>query len=335
MRLNKYNKWLLVLAMSAVMAFGLNGCGKEKAEVKKNEAVTETVQETTEPVETEEKVEIPEEKDALEAALEEAAKENESKAEETSTEEIEPDKMLEKYYEEVLLEKEGLIELPSGYEVSIKERHLEGYSIGEAYLKEYGICYHAVWDYDKDEQDEMLVLLMDEDEDYERSKMYAKMYEVIDGEVVKTAELESLFGWMEFDTRQSMEVLLRETKDWFYLAEEARGYSSIYADGSCYAIRVAHYDGNDFVVDLAKQISGSDFSDTKEAVADTARLLTYVGFDHTAESLTYEYSFNKKDDLLSVFYMTAEVSGSLDKYYETMNITDVPPYMIRLFKEKE
>ena len=140
---------------------------------------------------------------------------------------------------------------------------------------------------------------------------------------------------MEYDISQTTEVLLRETKDWFYLAEQARGASGIYADGVCYAIRVAHYDGKDFVVDVAKQMQGSDFSETDEEVADTARLLNNVGFANTAKHLTYEYSFDRKDDLLSVFYMTAEHDGSLDTYYNTGNIADVPPFLVRLFAERE
>ena len=338
--MKKLNKWLCIVTMSIALAFCLNGCGGEKTEEPEKKVAEKTEQETDESAQKEEKSEIPEEKDALEAALEEAAKEKESKAEEpaaeeAASEEMEPDELLEKYYEEVLLEEEGLIELPSGYEVGITERHLQGYSIGEAYLDEHGICYHATWDYDKDEQDEMLVLLMDEDEDYERCKLYARMYEVREGEVVEAAELESFFGWMEFDTSQSTEIFLRETKDWFYLAEEAKGYSSIYADGSAYAMRVAHYDGEEFVVDLAKQMSGSDFSETGEEVADTARLLTYVGFDNTAENLTYEYNFNRKDDLLSVFYITAEHMTSLDKYYKSRNFSDISPFLVKMFEERE
>ena len=318
----------LLLCMILVVA-GLTGCGDKKKEAEK---VVESVAEKEEAEREEDKEESSdrqesaEEKDSEENTNEDLKETESEEAEEKANEGI--DALLEKYYEEVLVEEEGLIELPSGYEVGITERHLEGYSIGEAYFNESGICYHATWDYDKDEQDEMLVLLMGEDKDYERSKLYARMYEVKDGEVVEAAELESFFGWMEFDTNQSTEIFLRETKDWFYLAEEAKGYSSIYADGSAYAIRVAHYDGTDFVVDLAKQMSGSDFSETEEEVADTARLLTYVGFDNTAENLTYEYNFNRKDDLLSVFYITAEHMTSLDKFYHSGNISDVSPFII-------
>ena len=177
-----------------------------------------------------------------------------------------------------------------------------------------------------------MVLSLDKDKDYDRSKLYARMYEVVNGEVVETAELESFFGWMEFDLSQSTEIFLRETKDWFYLAEEASGSSGIYADGVSYAIRVAHYDGKDFVVDVAKQISGSDFSDTDKEVADTARLLTYVGFDNTAKNLTYQYHFDKNEPLLSIFYMTAEHDGDMNKYYQSGNITDVPPFLVRMFE---
>lgn len=334
MRFTKWNKRLFLFAASAVMVFSVGGCGNEKPEEKDHEIEAESevlashIEETMVSDADEEKEETPKE-DHSEDVLEDAAKE-----EAYDDKELEQDKLLERYYEEVLLKEEGLLELPSGCELSIKERHMESYSIGEALLEKYGICYHAVWDYDKDEEDELLVLALDEDKEYDCSKIYARMYEVVDGEVVEAAELESFFNWMEFDTSQSTEILLRETKDWFYLAEEAAGFSSIYADGSCYAIRVAHYDGSDFVVDVAKQLRGSDFSDTNEEVTDTARLLTYVGFDNTAENLTYQYSFDRKDDLLSIFYMTGEIGGSLDKFYETHQITDVPPYMIRLFDKK-
>lgn len=339
MKAKKLKKWLILLAMNSALVLSASGCGNE---TKENESQsvqdTEMVDAEKSDLEKSDEKEPEMEKDDIEETSEmEEASDRSEQEEENSEEKIRTDRLLEQYYEDVLVKKEGVIDLPSGYELAIKERHMEGYSIGESYLEEYGICYHAVWDYDKDEEDELLVLVLDEDKDYKRSKIYARMYEAVDGEVVETAELESFFGWMEFDTKQSTEIMLRETKDWFYLAEEAYGLSSIYADGSWYAIRVAHYDGKDFVVDLAKQIAGSDFSETKEEVADTARLLTYIGFDNTAKNLTYQYSFDKRDDLLSVFYMTGEISGSLDKYYETWRITDVPPYMVRLYdsgKEK-
>lgn len=332
---------VLALSFTAVMLLlGTTGCGSEK------KAVEETTLDATEvnngqsaAKETEETASAePQEAEAAEKVtnMSETEQSEASKQEEPT----EADKILETYYEEVLLPEQGLIELPSGYEVSIKEKHFENYTIGETFLQEKGICYHAVWDYDKDGQEEMLVLALDDDEDYERSKLYARMYEVeTDGtgeeKVVLSAELESLLGWMECDTSQSMEVFLRETKDWFYLAEEARGINSIYADGATYAIRVAHYDGTDFAVDVAKQLSGSDFSDVDEAVAETEQLLRNVTFDHTADNLTYEYRFDKNDDLLSVFYMTGEVNGSLDTYYQTGNISDVPPFLIRLFAGRE
>lgn len=341
MRKNCWKRWMMLLVINGVMVLGLSGCGaKEEPKKAKEEAVEAVIDKIKETDEENENEELQGEKSG-ESFKEKNLRKNQDNGAGDSEEaavvqgKSETEKLLEKYYEEVLLEEEGLVELPSGYEVSIKERHLETYSIGEVFLDEYGICYHAIWDYDKDEQDELLVLVLDEDSECERSKLYAKMYEVVDGEVTEAAELESFFGWMEFDTRQSTEILLRETKDWFYLAEEATGYSSIYADGSAYAMRVAHYDGKEFVVDLAKQMSGSDFSDTEETVADTAQLLRNLKFDHTAENLTYEYRFDRSDDLLSVFYMTAEPMGSLDKYYNSMVISDVPPYLFRLFEERE
>lgn len=313
-----------VLTVAVMLAAGLVGCGTKADTAQKAE--TETQGETEPGM------------DAFVQAQADASDVQEDETEESESSEaaeVDPEKLLRKYYDGVLVQEEGLMELPAGYEVLNKEKHLENYTIGEAFFQETGVCYQAVWDYDKDDQDELLVLVLDKDEDYDRSKLYARMYEVIDGEVVQTAELESLFGWMEYDIRQSMEVLLRETKDWFYLAEQASGASGIYADGAAYAIRVAHYDGKDFVVDLAKQMQGSDFSETDAEVADTARLLNNVGFTNSAKNLTYEYQFDRKDDLLSVFYMTAEHDGSLDTYYNTGNIADVPPFLVRLFAERE
>lgn len=360
----KKKKVMTVLALSftAVMLLcGLTGCGSEKQAAA--EATSEAAEEATE--DTAENIEETEDQASAEGTVSAGAQDTDgqkeaepfdkttdmSETEQGQEKPTEIDQLLEAYYEEVLLPEQGLIELPAGYEVSIKEKHFENYTIGEAFLQEKGICYHAVWDYDKDGQEELLVLALDEDKDYERSKLYARMYEVEasgtdeagtadaneteTGEVVLSAELESLFGWMECDTSQSMEVFLRETKDWFYLAEEARGYNSIYADGSNYAIRAAHYDGTDFVVDVAKQLSGSDFGETEESVAETARLLRNITFDHTADNLTYEYSFDESDDLLSVFYMSAEPNGTLDTYYRTGNISDVPPFLIRLFAGRE
>lgn len=325
MKKKSLNPLLILSAVTILTMSGLTGCGSDEKEA---EVIEETeVKEEKETAEEKTSADIQEaETESTEAAQQEEA---------TETDELDVDKMLESYYAKDLLEAEGLIELPAGFEITNTEKHMENYSIGERLFQETGICYHAIWDYDKDDQDEMLVLLLDENEDRTASKIHAKMYEVLDGEVVETAELESFFDWMQFDTTQSTEILLRETKDWFYLAEEAKGFSTIYADGSAYAIRVAHYDGTDFVVDLAKQMSGSDFSGTENEVADTARLLTYVGFDHSAETLTYEYNFNRKDDLLSVFYMTAEPLSSLDKYYHSGNISDVPAYIIRLFAGRE
>lgn len=318
---------LLISSVVTILAVsGLTGCGSKEQETE----VTEAAETDKEEKESEDKV-----SEALqEAGAEQPAEEQQEEAVAEEAD-IDIDKMLENYYKKDLLEAEGLIDLPAGFEITNTEKHMENYSIGERLFQETGVCYHAIWDYDKDDQDEMLVLLLDENEDRTASKIHAKMYEVLDGKVVEAAELESFFNWMQFDTTQSTEILLRETKDWFYLAEEAKGYSTIYADGSAYAIRVAHYDGTDFVVDLAKQMSGSDFSGTENEVADTARLLTYVGFDHSAETLTYEYNFNRKDDLLSVFYMTAEPLSSLDKYYHSGNISDVPAYIVRLFAGRE
>lgn len=333
----KHKKKFLALFLCMTLAItGLTGCGDKEKESEeavesieeKEEAENEADEEASSDLQG--RIKEKESEESVKEDLEEVEKEEAGEKKES-----EEDSLLESYYETILLEEEGFVELPAGYEIPIKEKHLEGYSIGEAFFQEEGICYHATWDYDKDDQDEMLVLLLEEDADYQRSKLYARMYEVINGEVVEAAELESFFGWMEFDISQSTEILLRETKDWFYLAEEAKGYSGIYSDGSCYAIRVAHYDGTDFVVDLAKQMCGSDFSETEDEVADTAELLTYVGFDHTAENLTYEYSFDRKDDLLSIFYMMAEPNGSLDTYFNSRNISDAPPYIIRLFASRE
>lgn len=325
----KKNIWKALLLFSTVAVLttaGLTGCGSDKKDSAKTEEETkEAAADDTETEETEDLQEAEAETVETETAETEGA--------ESVEEDI--DRMLEKYYEKDLLEAEGLIDLPAGFEITNIEKHMENYTIGERLLQETGVCYHAIWDYDKDEQDEMLVLLLDENEERTASRIHAKMYEVQDGRVVEAAELESFFNWMQFDTTQSTEIFLRETKDWFYLAEEAKGFSSIYADGSSYAIRVAHYDGTDFVVDLAKQMSGSDFSGTEEEVADTARLLTYVGFDNSAETLTYEYNFNRKDDLLSIFYMTAEPMSSMDKYYHSGNISDVPVYIVRLFAGRE
>lgn len=339
----KKKKLVTVLALSltaVLLLFGLTGCGNEKKAAEKS-VLDET--EETALGETEKTALDETEETAEEHNDQSTVKETEQSEVSEQEEPTEADKMLETYYEEVLIPEQGLIELPSGYEVPIKERHFENYTIGEAFLQEKGICYHAVWDYDKDGQEEMLVLALDDDEDYERSKLYARMYEVETartgkeglGEVVQSAELESLFGWMEYDASQSTEIFLRETKDWFYLAEEARGYNAIYADGVCCAIRVAHYDGMDFVVDVAKQLSGSDFSGTEEIVAETAQLLTNIKFDYTAANLTYEYGFDKRDDLLSVFYISGEHNGSLDTYGRTGNISDVPPFLIRMFAGRE
>ena len=324
----KYKKGIIsaILAVTVMVMAGLTGCGAKEDTAQKVETEAETQEESGSGM------------DAFVQAQAEAAKAQEDETEESESSDttaVDSEKLLRQYYDQVISQEEGVMDLPSGYEVLNKETHFENYTVGEAFFQETGVCYQAVWDYDKDEQDELLVLVLDKDEDYDRSKLYARMYEVVNGEVVQAAELESLFGWMEYDISQSTEVLLRETKDWFYLAEQARGASGIYTDGVCYAIRVAHYDGTDFVVDVAKQMQGSDFSETDEEVADTARLLNNVGFANTAKHLTYEYAFDRKDDLLSVFYMTAEHDGSLDTYYNTGNIADVPPFLVRLFAERE
>ena len=49
-------------------------------------------------------------------------------------------------------------------------------------------------------------------------------------------------------------------------------------------------------------------------------------------SKVIQYHFDKKEPLLSIFYMTAEHDGDMNKYYQSGNITDVPPFLVRMFE---
>ncbi len=214
--------------------------------------------------------------------------------------------ILENYYEQISTESKKPIDYNKSYIVAYEAVEDAGYAVN-GYLEEIEGCVaYDIRDYDKDGQEELLVLTVQPSSDMQEmySSIWFQMYEITQEAVELAAQTEAYQGILGGSDIQDSYFYVKQTGDMIYLAEESTETVCTYADGTTEALRILHYDGSCFVTDTEKSYSGSDFSGMEEIIAQTADEIRSYGFTKSADGLDTSLTLQMEDGMEELLLVT-------------------------------
>lgn len=260
---------------------------------------------------------------------------------ETKSEVIEQKYELYTYVGEVLIPEIGEAEIGT-YETEYEM--VNEYAASTAHITELsGVIASRIMDFDDDGEDELLVAILkndmpdENDPDKQYNAIYLEMYEVVDGEIEKTAEFLACDGVMGGRDYESSGVFLKNYEDTIYICGGNYGHVNMFADGSFFTSFVMTYEEEEFRIYTGQieLFGGSSFEDLWEEKEEMAEKLDAIDLPKAAEKIretsmtqmTYE---DEGIDLL--FRIEGEsVGGSYARYNRTQSLSALGKYVIRFW----
>lgn len=228
-------------------------------------------------------------------------------------EELDTVSILEEYFGNTIENEDGVIDNLNEYKGIYRNLGQDAYSGIEQYLEPIeGVFSHVIYDFDQDEQEELLVV------EVQNNQIIYYMYEVEDDEVTLYDIRSSYGGSIGTVDKMNWNLYLADKGEMTYLVENGVGYSYIVADGASYFLSILHYDGTSFIEDLSRDMCGSEFSDTEATVQEVSDDVAELGFTSTAFELDYTYTFQADEEGASLIANMVGFNSQFDNpYYDT------------------
>lgn len=276
-----------------------------------------------------------------------------SEKESGSTEESEPEELpapedltVQEYLERDLIPAAGLLDVGQVYEAGYtEEQYGDYYAPRNTYVQGIsGIAGYDVRDYDKDGEDELLVLMLKEGTEQiglPYHTLWVQVYEKDTAGLRLAAETEATYGALGGVDVEHVIFYAKETDSAVYVAEEYTGTNCVCADGTMEGLHVLHYTGSGFVTDLEEGYVGSDFSGMEEQIAAMAADLKALGFTRSAAGLTTELELDEADGLDVIFLADGrnpqlyEQESTMGQYYETQDVAYLGKVVYRFYRSAE
>lgn len=283
----------------------------------------------------------------------EEAEERGSEKESESTGESEPeeppapeDLTVQEYLDRDLIPAAGLLDVGQVYEAGYtEEQYGDYYAPRNTYVQGIsGIAGYDVRDYDKDGEDELLVLMLKEGTEQiglPYHTLWVQVYEKDTAGLRLAAEAEATYGALGGVDVEHLTFYVKETDSAVYVAEEYTGTNCVCADGTMEGLHVLHYTGSGFVTDLEEGYAGSDFSGMEERIAAVAAELKALGFPRSAAGLTTELELDEADGLELIFLADGrnpalyEQESTMGQYYETRDVSCLGKVAYRFYRSAE
>lgn len=250
------------------------------------------------------------------------------------------------YLERDLIPAAGLLDIEQIYKAGYtEEKYGDYFAPRNTYVQGLsGIAGYDIRDYDKDGEDELLVLMLKEGKEQiglSYHTIWMQMFEKDATGLTLTAEMEAQCGGLGGVDIQRLIYSVKESDSAVYIAEETTGRLCVCGDGAEEGLRILHYTGWNFVTDLEEHYIGSDFSDREEQVAVTASSLKALGFTESAARLTTDMELDMADGLDMIFLVDGknrklfEQDNTINLYYETQDISYLGEVVYRFYRDIE
>lgn len=249
------------------------------------------------------------------------------------------------YLERDLIPAAGLLDIKQVYKAGYTEEEYGDYfAPRNTYVQGLsGIAGYDIRDYDKDGEEELLVLMLKEGREQiglPYHTIWIQMFEKDATGLTLTAE-EEADGLGGIDV-QKLIFYIKESDSAVYIAEESTGRLCVCGDCTEEGLRILHYTGRNFVTDLEDYYIGSDPFDREEGyVAATASQLKALGFTESAARLTADMELDMADGLDMIFLVDGrnpelfEQDNTLNQYYETQDISYLGEVVYRFYRDIE
>lgn len=253
---------------------------------------------------------------------------------------------VQQYLERDLIPAAGLLDIEQVYKAGYTEENYgDYYAPRNAYIRGIsGIAGYDIRDYDKDGEEELLVLMLKEGTEQiglPYHTIWIQMFEKDATGLTLAAEMEAQCGGLGGMDIQKLIFYVKESDSAVYIAEEITGSFCVCADGAEEGLHVLHYTGRNFATDLEEHYIGSDFSDREEYVAATASRLKALGFTESAADLTTDMELDMADGLDMIFLVDGrnpelfEQDNTINRYYETYDISYLGEVGYRFYRDIE
>lgn len=261
-------------------------------------------------------------------------KQEQEESEEEPEEEVKEDKSVSEifteYYNGNVLEKYGLFTTNKIYNVVYYLNNDQ--RIGQK-LDTEGVVDYRILDFDGDGQEELFVMRISNSKE---TDMVFQIYEFEDEKVQLADELTIEYGAIgNYTNDEEIRYYLKQSQGKYYLCQSYKLLTVIEADGATYCMAIYDYDGS-FDLCAKKSISGSSLEyDTEHMpMIDELRKL---GFDHTADNLSYSLEFDKEDGLDELFISRSVCLISDEqssKFYQDFDLSKLPLNRCGIFKSQ-
>lgn len=217
------------------------------------------------------------------------------------------------YVDEVLIPEYGECEAGE-YESSYIKT--ENYIRLDSLHSEQGVMTWRIMDFDHDEENELLVLMLKNDEidsryswneEVKHNVVYLQMYESNNGEIVLADEYKGLSAVLGAGDIEDDGVFLHEHENNIYICGSNKATTYLYADGTTLKSFILTYENEKFVEKAGKleEISASDFSGVKQTseYKNMIKLLNEIGLEEDAkmiaetEQMVFDFD-DKQDEML-------------------------------------
>lgn len=253
---------------------------------------------------------------------------------------------VQQYLERDLIPAAGLLDIEQVYKAGYTEEEYGDYfAPRNTYVQGIsGIAGYDIRDYDKDGEDELLVLMLKEGTEQiglPYHTIWIQMFEKDAAGLTLTAEVETQCGGLGGVDIQRRIYSVKESDSAVYIAEETTGILCVCGDCAEKGLRILHYTGWDFAADLEEHYIGSDFSDREEQAAATASNLKALGYTESAAGLTTDMELDRADGLEMIFLVDGrnlklyEQDSTINLYYETQDISYLGEVDYRFYRDIE
>lgn len=214
------------------------------------------------------------------------------------------------YVEEVLIPEYGECEAGE-YESSYIKT--ENYIRLDSLHSEQGVMTWRIMDFDHDEENELLVLMLKNDEidpryswneEVKHNVVYLQMYENNNGEIVLADEYKGLSDVLGAGDIEDDGVFLHEHENNIYICGSNKATTYLYADGTTLKSFILTYENEKFLEKAGEleEISASDFSGVKQTseYKNMIKLLNEIGLEEDAKMIAETeqmvFDFDDKQD---------------------------------------
>lgn len=233
------------------------------------------------------------------------------------------------YVDDVLVPEMGRCEEGEYISKYVRTSH---YVAVEPVHSQKGVITSRIRDFDNDEKEELLVLVMKNDErvetlaELDRNVVYIRMYEAVKGEIILQDEFRALYPVMGAGDMEDSGIFFQTYEGKIYICGSTYTLNYVIADGSSYNSFVMFYNGSGFerLSGTEETLAGSEFSWDEQNANDMADYLDSIGLANEAQQIrgswirSFDFSDPSEEMILRI---TGDNDGTADffEFHDTMD----------------